>query len=306
MIIPTRRGGHSVQSSRAFASKFNMAKSSSSEFVIQFWGVRGSIPSPGKDTVRYGGNTSCVEMRVGGKRLIFDGGTGLQRLGQSLLSQMPVEAYIFFTHYHWDHIQGFPFFTPAFIPGNCFYIHGTVPPDAESMKHHFIERVLHPNSPVPLAGLQADLKFYDIVPGDTVTLDDITLETGYLNHPNKAMGYRVTWNGHSVFYCTDTEHFPDRMDESVLHLAQNADLLIYDAMYTDEEYHHPKSPKVGWGHSTWQEGVKVAKTAGVKRLVIFHHEPTHSDDFLDGMAEQVLEAHPNSVLAREGMILEVA
>jgi phosphoribosyl 1,2-cyclic phosphodiesterase len=283
-----------------------MANSPSSEFVVQFWGVRGSIPSPGKETVRYGGNTSCVEMRLGGKRLIFDGGTGLQRLGQSLLSQMPVEAYIFFTHYHWDHIQGFPFFTPAFIPGNYFHIHGTVPPDAQSMKHHFIERVLHPNSPVPLAGLQANLKFYDIVPGDTVTLDDITLETGCLNHPNTAMGYRVSWNGHSVFYCTDTEHFPDRMDESVLHLAQNADLLIYDAMYTDEEYHNPKSPKVGWGHSTWQEGVKVAKAAGVKRLVIFHHEPTHSDDFLDQMAEQVLETHPNSVLAREGMILEVA
>lgn len=282
-----------------------METSPSSEFVVQFWGVRGSIPSPGKDTVRYGGNTSCVEMRVGGKRLIFDGGTGLQRLGQTLLPQMPVEAYMFFTHYHWDHIQGVPFFTPAFIPGNCFHIHGAVPLDAKSMKQHFIERILHPNSPVPLAGMQADMKFYEIFPGDKVTLGDITLETGHLNHPNNAMGYRVTWGGHSVFYCTDTEHFPDRLDESVMHLARNADVFIYDAMYTDDEYHNPKSPKVGWGHSTWQEGMKIAKEAGVKRFVVFHHEPTHSDDFLDNIEEQVHAACPTAVLAHEGMILDV-
>jgi phosphoribosyl 1,2-cyclic phosphodiesterase len=283
-----------------------MESNPSSEFVVQFWGVRGSIPSPGKDTVRYGGNTSCLEMRLGGKRLIFDGGTGLQRLGNHLLKEMPVEAYMFFTHYHWDHIQGFPFFTPAFIPGNCFHIYGAVPPDAISMRQHFIERVLHPNSPVPIAGMQSDMKFYEVIPGDVIELDGITLETGKLNHPNGAMGYRVSWNGHSVFYCTDTEHFPDHIDDSVLQLAQNADLLIYDAMYTDEEYHNPKSPKIGWGHSTWQEGLKIAKTAGVKRLVVFHHEPTHSDDALDQIAEQVAQACPYAVLAREGMILEVA
>ncbi|MBD2044019.1 MBL fold metallo-hydrolase [Microcoleus sp. FACHB-672] len=282
-----------------------MANSHSSDFVVQFWGVRGSVPSPGKDTVRYGGNTSCMEMRLGDKRLIFDGGTGLQRLGQHLLKEMPVTADIFFTHYHWDHIQGFPFFTPAFIQGNSFHIHGAVPPDAESMKQHFIERVLHPNSPVPISGMQADLKFSEVMPGDVITLDDITLETGHLNHPNNAMGYRVTWRGHTVFYCTDTEHFPDRIDESVLHLARDADLFIYDAMYTDEEYHNPKSPKIGWGHSTWQEGARIAKEAGVKRFVVFHHEPTHSDEFLDRMAEEVYATCPNAVLAYEGMILDV-
>lgn len=279
--------------------------SPSSEFVVQFWGVRGSIPAPGKDTVRYGGNTSCVEMRVGGKRLIFDGGTGLQRLGQALLEQMPIEAYIFFTHYHWDHIQGFPFFTPAFIPGNCFHIYGAVPPDAESMKQHFIERILHPNSPVPLTGMQADMKFYEVTPGDIIKIDDIILETGQLNHPNNAMGYRVNWNGYSVFYCTDTEHYPERLDESVMRLAKNADVFIYDAMYTDEEYHNPKSPKIGWGHSTWQEGLKIAKAAGVKRFIVFHHEPTHSDDFLDRIEKQLHDACPYAVLAREGMILDV-
>lgn len=282
-----------------------METSPYSDFAVQFWGVRGSIPTPGKETVRYGGNTSCIEMRAGGKRLIFDGGTGLQVLGKSLLKQQPVEAYLFFTHYHWDHIQGFPFFTPAFLPGNCFHIHGAVPPDGDSMQQHFLERILHPNSPVPLDGIQADLKFYDLICGEKFAIDDITFETRPLNHPNNAMGYRVTWQGHSVFYCTDTEHFPDRMDENVLHLAQNADLLIYDAMYTDEEYHNPKSPKYGWGHSTWQEAVKLCKVAGVKKLVIFHHDPVHHDDFLDNLDVEVKLAYPNSVMAKEGLIIDV-
>jgi phosphoribosyl 1,2-cyclic phosphodiesterase len=283
-----------------------METSPSSEFLLQFWGVRGSIPSPGKDTVRYGGNTSCIEMQIGGKRLIFDGGTGLRLLSKDLINQQQsVEAYMFFTHYHWDHIQGVPFFKPAFMEGNCFHIYGAVPPDADSMKQHFCDRVMHSNSPVPLQGMEADLKFYELICGDTFQVDDITIETGPLNHPNGAMGYRVTWQGHTVFYCTDTEHLPDRPDENVLHLAREADILIYDAMYTDEEYNNPKSPKVGWGHSTWQEGVKVAQAAGVKRLAIFHHEPNHSDDFLDQIETQVQAVSPGSFLAREGMIVQV-
>lgn len=282
-----------------------METSPSSEFVIQFWGVRGSIPTPGNQTARYGGNTSCVEMRVGGKRLIFDGGSGLHMLGRHLLKQMPLEAYMFFTHYHWDHIQGVPFFSPAYNAGNCFHIHGAVPDNQISMKQHFIDRVLHPNSPVPLGGMKADLKFYDLVPGDAIAIDDITIETGPLNHPNGAMGYRVTWQGHSVFYCTDTEHFPDRMDENVLHLARDADYLIYDSMYTDEEYNNPKSPKVGWGHSTWEEGVKISEAANVKHFVKFHHEPGHNDDYLDQLKEKLLAVSPGAVLAQEGMIIKV-
>lgn len=282
-----------------------METNPSSDFLVQFWGVRGSVPSPGKDTVRYGGNTSCVEMRIGGKRLIFDGGTGLRGLGKSLLQEQPVEAHMFFTHYHWDHIQGVPFFSPAFMRENCFHIHGAVPPEGGSMKQHFSERVLHMNSPVPIPAMEADLKFYDIVCGETFQVDDITIETAPLNHPNGAMGYRVTWQGHTVFYCTDTEHFPDRPDENVLKLAHNADVFIYDAMYTDEEYNNPKSPKVGWGHSTWQEGVKVAKTVGVKRIAIFHHEPNHTDDFLDQIEVEVKDTFTGGFLAREGMIVKV-
>lgn len=281
-----------------------METSPSSEFVVQFWGVRGSVPSPGKDTVRYGGNTSCVEIRVAGKRLIFDGGTGLRMLGKSLKPDLPIEAYWFFTHYHWDHIQGVPFFDPAFVEGNVLHIHGAAPEGA-SMEQHFNTRVLHLNSPVPTRKIQADLKFYDLICGDTLNLGDITIETSPLNHPNGAMGYRVTWQGHSAVYCTDTEHFPDRLDENVLHLARDADVLIYDAMYTDEEYHNPKSPKVGWGHSTWQEGVKIAKEAGVRQLGIFHHEPNHTDARLDQIEVEVKDTCAGSFLAREGLIVSV-
>lgn len=278
--------------------------SPSSEFVVRFWGVRGSIPSPGKDTVRYGGNTSCVEMQVAGKRLIFDGGTGLRMLAKSLEPSQPIEAYWFFTHYHWDHIQGVPFFTPAFVEGNTLHIHGAAP-EGTSMADHFCKRVLHTDSPVPTKALKADLKYYDLVCGDSMQLDDITIETTPLNHPNGAMGYRVTWQGHSAFYCTDTEHFADRIDENVLHLAREADVVIYDAMYTDEEYHSPKSPKVGWGHSTWQEGVKAAKEAGAKRLAIFHHEPGHNDDFLDNLEVEVKNSFEGGFLAREGMSVRI-
>jgi phosphoribosyl 1,2-cyclic phosphodiesterase len=273
------------------------------QFTVHFWGVRGCIVSPGSETVRYGGNTPCVEMRVGGHRLIFDGGTGLRVLGQALLTQMPLEAYIFFTHYHWSHIQGFPFFPPAFVEGNTLHIHGSIPEGAGWQ--HFTNRVLHINPPVPIRPIQADLKCYDLVCGDTMTLDGITIETGSLNHPNGAIGYRVTWQGHSVVYCTDTEHFPDGFDENVLHLANDADILIYDAMYTDEEYHNPKSPKVGWGHSTWQEAVKIAKQANVKMLVIFHHDPLHNDDFMDLVEQQTIEQFPNSVVAKEGMAINL-
>jgi phosphoribosyl 1,2-cyclic phosphodiesterase len=277
----------------------------SPEFAVEFWGVRGSIPAPGRETVRYGGNTSCVEMRVDGKRLIFDGGTGLRVLGKHLLKQMPVEAYIFFSHSHWDHIQGFPFFVPAFVKGNCFHIYGAIAPNGATLKQRLSDQMLHPNFPVPIQVMQSDLKFYDLFPGDVMQLGAITIETGPLNHPNTAMGYRVTYQGRTVVYATDTEHYPDQLDENLLHLARDADILIYDACYTDEEYHDPKAPKVGWGHSTWQEAIKLAKAAGVKKAVIFHHDPNHCDDFLDDVGVQVQSVFPNSVLAREGMVLSV-
>ena len=275
------------------------------QFTVHFWGVRGSIPCPGPNTVRYGGNTPCVEMRVGGHRLIFDGGTGLRVLGQALLSQMPVEAYMFFTHSHWDHIQGFPFFVPAFVKGNRFEIYGAIAPNGSTIEQRLNDQMLHPNFPVPLQIMGADLKFCDIKIGQPIVIGDITVESKKLNHPGEAVGYRVNWCGCSAVYATDTEHFADCLDENVLDLATDADVLIYDATYTDEEYNSEKTSKRGWGHSTWQEAVKVAKAANVKQLVIFHHDPLHNDDFLDRVGKNAAESLPNTIMAVEGLTIQL-
>jgi phosphoribosyl 1,2-cyclic phosphodiesterase len=218
---------------------------------------------------------------------------------------MPVEAHMFFTHSHWDHIQGFPFFVPAFIKINKFCVYGAVAPNGATIQQRLNDQMLHPNFPVPLQIMGADLKFFDIEVGRPVQIGDVKVENALLNHPGEAIGYRVNWQGYAVAYVSDTEHFPDRLDENVLFLARNADLLIYDATYTDEEYSSEKSPKVGWGHSTWQEAVKVAKAANVKKLVIFHHDPLHNDEFLDRVGEQVAQRFPNSLMAREGLSIQL-
>jgi phosphoribosyl 1,2-cyclic phosphodiesterase len=275
------------------------------QFTIHFWGVRGSIACPGAATVRYGGNTPCVEMLVGGYRLIFDAGTGIHVLGQSLLHQLPVSGHLFFSHSHWDHIQGFPFFSPAFMEGNEFDIYGGVIPHGVTIEQRLHDQMTQPNFPVPLQVMGANLRFHTLEYGDNVNLGDVTVSTGLLNHPGGAMGYRVSWRDRAVAYITDTEHFNNELDRHVLELADRADVLIYDCTYTDAEYHHPKTSKIGWGHSTWQEGVKIAKAARVKELVIFHHDPSHDDEFMDLVAIESAQVFPRSIVAREGMEISV-
>ncbi|MFN5727648.1 MAG: MBL fold metallo-hydrolase, partial [Pseudanabaena sp.] len=206
---------------------------SDSEFSIHFWGVRGSIATPGPTTVRYGGNTPCVEMRCQGERIIFDGGTGIRVLGQHLLKQMPIDASIFFTHSHWDHVQGFPFFTPAFIKGNVFKIYGKIAPTGQTMQDRLEEQMHHPNFPVPLRVMASCLEFFDIeVPSVIEIGNEVTVEAGMLNHPGEATGYRVSCGDRVAVYATDTEHFGDRVDESLVYLARDADVLIMDATYS--------------------------------------------------------------------------
>jgi phosphoribosyl 1,2-cyclic phosphodiesterase len=274
-----------------------------SNFTVRFWGVRGSIPTPGVDTVRFGGNTACMEIRVNGKRLVFDGGTGLRVLGKQWLQEMPVQAHLFFTHTHWDRIQGFPFFAPAFIEGNQFDIYGAMGANGASIKQLLSEQMLRPNFPVPLQVMRSALQFHDITPGSVITLDDVVVETVALNRPNGALGYRITWNGYSVVYATDTEHSPGQLDQGLLYLAHQADLLIYDAAYVDHAYYSPEHNRQP---ETWCAAVEVAIAAQVKQIVLFHHDPTHEDDFLDRVEVEMQAQLPNVQLAREGMAIEVA
>lgn len=282
----------------------DMGTGSTADFVVQFWGVRDQISAPGKETIRYGGNTSCVEMRVANKRLIFDGGTGLRLLGNNLLKAMPVEAYLFFTHCHWDSIQGFPFFIPALLPGNCFHIYGAEASDGTSMEQRLIRQMLGPNFPVPLQVMRSELKFYELTSGMKTVLDDVTVETVFLNYAHRALGYRVTWQGRSVVYATKRRCYPDLIDQHLLHLAQQADLLILDAPSAISGCDIKSSPLL-WQDKLWQTGIETAKAAGVKRIVMSRYNPDYNDDLLDQLQEQVNSVFPNDLFAREGMTLAI-
>jgi phosphoribosyl 1,2-cyclic phosphodiesterase len=270
------------------------------KFSVQFWGVRGSIACPGPDTVRYGGNTSCLEIRCGGRLFIFDAGTGVRLLGQSLMEEGDVDAHLYLTHTHFDHICGLPFFAPLFVPGNHFRLAaGHLKPEAD-LKQVLVEMMMAPLFPVPPTIFQAQVSYTDFTAGETQTPGDgVVIRTAPLNHPNRATGYRIEHDGRSICYITDTEHVIGKPDQNILDLIQGADLVIYDSTYTDDEY----PTYAGFGHSTWQEGVRLADAAEVKTLVIFHHEPTHDDDRMDAIAAEASAMRPGTIVAREGMVL---
>ena len=267
-------------------------------FLVRFWGVRGSIACGGADYVRYGGNTSCIEMRCGAHRFIFDAGTGLRALGETL--QAPVDADLFFSHSHWDHIIGLPFFRPAYSPDNRFVIWGGhLAPDS-TIEQALRQAMKTPLFPVPLDIFKARVTFHDFRPGQTLEpRPGVHVRTAALNHPNSATGYRVEYGGRSICYVTDTEHTPGKPDQTVLGLIANADIVIYDSTYTDEEL--PRY--TGWGHSTWQEGVRLCRAAGARKLVLFHHDPMRDDRALAALEQEAATAFPGTVAAREGLTL---
>jgi phosphoribosyl 1,2-cyclic phosphodiesterase len=280
---------------------------------IQFWGVRGSIPAPGPDTVQIGGNTSCVELRAGKALLVFDGGTGLRMLGKKLVKEMPFEAHIFFSHVHWDHIQGFPFFDPAFVSGNQIHLYGGNNV-TRTLEETLAGQMDHPNFPVHLTDMGAKMTFHDLKEGEAVVIDDrdqtpgkIQITTGRGNHPNGVWAYRVEHAGKSFVYATDTEHYPE-IDKNLLRLAKNVDVLVYDAQYTPEEYAGTAGtggPKVGWGHSTYTEAAKLANAAGVRKLVLFHHDPLQSDAQVRDKERKAQALFRDTVAAYEGLVLEL-
>lgn len=261
---------------------------SSTSLSIKFWGTRGSIPCPGPDTVKYGGNTTCFEILCGSKRIIIDAGTGIRSLGKQIMLEEKnlLDADLFFTHTHMDHIQGLPFFAPLYNANSDVRLHaGHLAGDKYDL-HGIIGTMLmkDPVFPVPSSLIEKACSFNDYKCGKEFDLDGgILIKTGQLNHPNGACGYRIEFEGKIIAVCTDTEHFEDRIDENVVALAQNADLMVYDAAYTEESYPNFK----GWGHSTWQEAIKVADAANVKQTFLFHHEPSHSDEIMDKIAQEV-------------------
>ena len=269
-----------------------------SDLYVRFWGVRGSTPCADPTLSRYGGNTSCVEVRCGKQVVIFDCGTGLRGLGKTLVQNGAVEADIFFSHFHIDHIIGLPFFAPCHAETSRLRLWaGNLLPDyrIDSTLRRMISEPLFPTG---LESFKASIKFHDFRPGDVLTpFPGVTLRTAPLNHPGRSTGYRLEYDKHVIAYITDTEHRPGQLDPNVLWLANGADLMICDCNYTEDEF----DAHVGWGHSTWQEGVRLADQAGAKKLAIFHHDPDHDDNFLDRLAAEAAAARPGTIVAAEGV-----
>jgi phosphoribosyl 1,2-cyclic phosphodiesterase len=271
------------------------------DFTVRFWGVRGSIACSGPRTARYGGNTSSIEVRCGGRMLLFDAGTGLRYLGTSLAST-PIDADLFLTHTHFDHVCGLPFFRPFFQPQNRFRLWAGHLAEGMTLRRVLGEFMMSPLFPVPPQVFRARMEYREFKAGETLRpAPDIAVRPATLNHPDGATGYRVEFGGRSLCYLTDTEHVPGAPDRNILALIDGADLVIYDSMYTDAEY----DTYVGWGHSTWQEGVRLCRAARAKRLAVFHHDPEHDDDMLDGIAREVEKQLPGSVVAQDGLVLEL-
>lgn len=271
-------------------------------FRIKFWGVRGSIACPSPNHVVYGGNTSCIEVKADEHHLILDAGTGIRGLGHEFLKRDMRRSTLLLTHTHWDHINGFPFFAPAFQPQRAFAIYAGHLKGKGGIQSVLASQMSNPMFPVPLEALQAELEFNDFSVGEVLTFGNgIRVRTAPLNHPNGATAYRVEYDGAAVCYVTDTEHVPGQPDQNVLGLIEGADLVIYDSTYTDEEF----PQKVGWGHSTWQEGVRLCRAANVKRLAIFHHDPDHDDTFMKRIEEEASRTWEGALVARDNMELAV-
>lgn len=292
---------------------------------VKFWGVRGSIASPGPGTVRYGGNTTCIEIRTDNNELlIIDAGTGIFPLSQTLLAELPLTANVLLTHSHWDHIQGLPFFIPNFIPGNLLRLHGGFDPvTGKGVEQVMSVQLQYSYFPVREAEMKARIEYVTLAPEQSIQIGSATITPYLMNHPVIDFGYRIEANGKSVFFTGDHEPplniyepgedgyaeyqtFVDEKASGILQAMRGVDVLIADCSYTDQEY----PTKKGWGHGTFNSCIRYAQDAGAKVLFCTHHEPTRNDDALEAAFQQALAANPPQAggpdyrLAREGETYE--
>lgn len=292
---------------------------------VRFWGVRGSIPSPGPNTVRYGGNTTCIEIRTDNNELIvLDAGTGIFPLSQTLLAELPVSANVLITHSHWDHIQGLPFFIPNFIPGNTLRLHGGFDPvSGKGIEQVMSVQLQYSYFPVREAEMKARIEYVTLTPEQPIQIGSATVTPYLLNHPVIDFGYRIECNGKSVFFTGDHEPpyniyepgdegydeyqvFVDDKIRAIQDAIRGVDVFIADSSYTDAEY----PAKKGWGHGTFSSSIALAQAADAKVLFCTHHEPTRSDDALEDAFHAALKTNASLAkgmdirLAREGDVYE--
>ncbi|CAN2040065.1 MBL fold metallo-hydrolase [Candidatus Magnetomoraceae bacterium gMMP-15] len=287
---------------------------------IKFWGVRGSIPAPGPDSIRYGGNTPCIEVVTNqGDEIILDSGSGIRQLGLNLMAKLPVKCSIFITHTHWDHIQGLPFFVPLFVEGNKIKLLGAFDPISGRPLKEVLDRQLeYCYFPIRSAELKAKTEYITLVEGQAVQVGSAVVSSIFTNHTVLNLGYKIKADGKSIVYTGDHEnpyniYGSDDQDydefEKLLYkkskalqeFIDGADILIADSQYTDEEY----STKKGWGHSTYRMSFELAKASKVKSIYMFHHDPTRTDDDLDKIYLQIKkfkkhDNEPEIFIAREG------
>ncbi len=274
--------------------------------TLRFWGVRGSTPTVDRATWRHGGNTACLELTTpAGARMILDCGTGLRMLGRHLEAAPEtkrIEAHVFVTHYHWDHIQGIPFFSPLYTEQNSFHFYSFRSEylGRDSLKRVFEAQMAHPYFPVNITAMSAHRNFTEVSGGDQFDVPGARVKTSWLHHPQGCLGFRFETSAGSIVYATDNEPGDPKLDQSLRELAAGADIFINDAQFTPEQL---ATTRKGWGHSSWLEGVKIAKEAGVKNLILFHHDPDTTDKAVDGILREARGQFSNVWAAAEGMVL---